>query len=141
MLPKISIPSSSAGGRALPRCRGRVLPPPSSARGWRAYAPAHALIAAPTGRARARAFLFDRRPAARESRRDLAGPQAARRGAVIYVSPLKALSADIHKNLAEPTEIERIREMGLPPVRVTAVRSGDTLKASGGDAAHARTSW
>ena len=48
---------------------------------------------------------------------------------VIYVSPLKALSADIHKNLAEPRrEIRRLaEEMGYPPVRITAaVRSGDT---------------
>jgi ATP-dependent Lhr-like helicase len=42
---------------------------------------------------------------------------------VIYVSPLKALSADIHKNLAVPR-----REIhALTPVRITAaVRSGDT---------------
>src|SRR6185436_4512466 len=51
---------------------------------------------------------------------------------VIYVSPLKALSADIHKNLAEPRrEIRRIaEESGCPPVRITAaVRSGDTPQA------------
>src|SRR3954465_4987392 len=42
---------------------------------------------------------------------------------VIYVSPLKALSADIHKNLAVPR-----REIhALSPVKITAaVRSGDT---------------
>jgi ATP-dependent Lhr-like helicase len=48
---------------------------------------------------------------------------------VVYVSPLKALSADIHKNLAEPRrEMRRIaEEMGSPPVGITAaVRSGDT---------------
>src|SRR5258708_5676837 len=48
---------------------------------------------------------------------------------VICVWPLKALSADIHKNLAEPRrEIRRIaEEMGFPAVGVTAaVRSGDT---------------
>ena len=46
-----------------------------------------------------------------------------------YVSPLKALSADIHKNLDEPLrEMRRIAgEMGFPPVRTTAaVRGGDT---------------
>jgi len=73
---------------------------------------------------------FDRRPAAQSLEGgDLAGPQAADEVASSHVSPLKALSADIHKNLAEPRrEIERIAgEMGLPPVRVTAaVRSGDT---------------
>src|SRR6185503_3318072 len=43
---------------------------------------------------------------------------------VIYVAPLKALSADIHKNLAEPRrEIHGL----LPGVKITAaVRSGDT---------------
>ncbi|MGH8726352.1 MAG: DEAD/DEAH box helicase, partial [Burkholderiales bacterium] len=42
---------------------------------------------------------------------------------VVYVSPLKALSADIHKNLAVPR-----REIhALAPVKITAaVRSGDT---------------
>ncbi|MDB5905266.1 MAG: ATP-dependent helicase, partial [Betaproteobacteria bacterium] len=51
---------------------------------------------------------------------------------VIYVSPLKALSADIHKNLAEPRrEIRTLGEdMGYGPVRITAaVRSGDTPQA------------
>jgi len=43
---------------------------------------------------------------------------------VIYVSPLKALSADIHKNLAEPRrEIHAL----APGIKITAaVRSGDT---------------
>src|SRR4030095_14227263 len=48
---------------------------------------------------------------------------------VVYVSPLKALSADIHKNLAEPRR--GIRELaeaqGIAAARVTAaVRTGDT---------------
>ncbi|MHB1170858.1 MAG: DEAD/DEAH box helicase, partial [Longimicrobiales bacterium] len=48
---------------------------------------------------------------------------------VVYVSPLKALSADIHRNLAEPRrEMREIaQQMGLPPLQLTAaVRSGDT---------------
>jgi ATP-dependent Lhr-like helicase len=40
---------------------------------------------------------------------------------VIYVSPLKALSADIHKNLAVPR-----REISSPIKVTAAVRSGDT---------------
>ena len=51
---------------------------------------------------------------------------------VIYVSPLKALSADIHKNLAEPRrEIRRLAEaagLGVPHL-TAAVRSGDTTAA------------
>ncbi|HET9651271.1 MAG TPA: DEAD/DEAH box helicase [Usitatibacter sp.] len=48
---------------------------------------------------------------------------------MIYVSPLKALSADIHKNLAEPRrEIRAMAEaMGYHGAKITAaVRSGDT---------------
>jgi ATP-dependent Lhr-like helicase len=51
---------------------------------------------------------------------------------VIYVSPLKALSADIHKNLAEPRrEIRALAEaMGYHGSKITAaVRSGDTPQA------------
>jgi len=51
---------------------------------------------------------------------------------VVYVSPLKALSADIHRNLAEPRrEIRRLaEEMGFGAPRITAaVRSGDTPAA------------
>jgi ATP-dependent Lhr-like helicase len=53
-------------------------------------------------------------------------PDAAR---VLYVSPLKALSNDIHRNLEAP--LSEIRELahregiGLPPIRVM-VRTGDT---------------
>src|SRR5467141_2267027 len=48
---------------------------------------------------------------------------------VVYVSPLKALSNDVQKNLAEPlTEIRaQMAEQGLPDVQVrTLVRTGDT---------------
>src|SRR4029079_7183587 len=48
---------------------------------------------------------------------------------VLYVSPLKALSADIHKNLSEPRRgLRRVaEELGLEAPRLTAaVRTGDT---------------
>jgi ATP-dependent Lhr-like helicase len=51
---------------------------------------------------------------------------------VLYVSPLKALSADIHQNLAEPRRgIRRLAEQaGLHAPRITAaVRTGDTTQA------------
>src|SRR5687768_9579062 len=51
---------------------------------------------------------------------------------VIYVSPLKALSADIHKNLAEPRLAIRkmAEESGLDAPRITAaVRTGDTTSS------------
>jgi len=63
---------------------------------------------------------------------------AARKGAladeteVVYISPLKALSNDIHKNLevplAEISEIAKRRGISLQPIR-TAVRTGDTPAA------------
>src|SRR5690349_376952 len=50
--------------------------------------------------------------------------------AVLYVSPLKALGNDIHKNLEIPlhgiTDLAERRGMALAGIR-TAVRSGDTL--------------
>jgi ATP-dependent Lhr-like helicase len=111
---------------------GRVLPPTEAQlEGWSAIRRGeHTLIAAPTGSGKTlAAFLTAMDALLRESleRGDL--PDEVR---VIYVSPLKALSADIHKNLAEPRrEIRRIaEESGYPPVRITAaVRSGDTPQA------------
>jgi ATP-dependent Lhr-like helicase len=102
-------------------------PTVAQVRGWEAIRSGeHTLIAAPTGSGKTfAAFLH----AIDELFREGLGaplPDAVR---VLYVSPLKALSADIHKNLAEPRrEIRRVADaMGLPPVRVTAaVRSGDT---------------
>src|ERR1700682_5464090 len=84
------------------------------------------LIAAPTGSGKTlAAFLTSIDRLFREgSEKDLSDEVR-----VIYVSPLKALSADIHKNLAEPRrEIRALAEsMGYPPVKITAaVRSGDT---------------
>jgi len=114
---------------------GAVLPPTEAQlEGWRAIrSGGHALIAAPTGSGKTlAAFLVSIDGLLRESLEggDLAGPAGLPDEVrVIYVSPLKALSADIHRNLAEPRrEIERIaRESGFPPVRITAaVRSGDT---------------
>ena len=109
---------------------GDVLPPTEAQlEGWRAIRSgrAHADRGADRLGQDARR-LPDRRidGLLRESLERAALPDEVR---VIYVSPLKALSADIHKNLAEPRrEIRRIaEEMGHPPVRITAaVRSGDT---------------
>src|SRR5438045_2905713 len=75
------------------------------------------LIAAPTGSGKTlAAFLTAIDELFTES---LAGdlPDEVR---VVYVSPLKALSADIHKNLAEPRrEIRQLAEAeGLPGSRI-----------------------
>src|SRR6188768_1943827 len=96
-------------------------PTPAQIEGWRAIRQGeHTLIAAPTGSGKTlAAFLTSIDQLFREGlEKDL--PDEVR---VIYVSPLKALSADIHKNLAIPR-----REIhALSPVKITAaVRSGDT---------------
>src|SRR5882672_9752951 len=110
----------------------RVLPPTEAqVEGWRAIrSGSHTLIAAPTGSGKTlAAFLTSIDQLLRESLENGGLPDEVR---VVYVSPLKALSSDIHKNLAEPRrEMERIaEEMGFPPVRITAaVRSGDTPQA------------
>src|SRR5215204_4863976 len=96
-------------------------------RGWESIrAGRHTLIAAPTGSGKTlAAFLIALDELLREG---VAGglPDQTR---ILYVSPLKALSTDIHKNLAEPrTAIAAIAaEMGLPAPSITsAVRTGDT---------------
>src|SRR5690606_24660693 len=103
-------------------------PTRAQARGWRSIRSGRdTLIAAPTGSGKTlAAFLHSIDGLLQEGRTNGALPDEVR---VIYVSPLKALSADIHKNLAEPRrEIRRLtQEMGLPEVRITAAtRSGDT---------------
>ena len=111
---------------------GRILPPTEAQlEGWRSIRSGrHTLIAAPTGSGKTlAAFLTSIDQLLRESLEAGELPDEVR---VVYVSPLKALSADIHKNLAEPRrEMRRIaEEMGFPPVGVTAaVRSGDTPQA------------
>src|ERR671931_1255655 len=96
-------------------------------RGWAAIRDGHhTLIAAPTGSGKTlAAFLTALDDLFREGiERPL--PDEVR---VVYVSPLKALSADIHKNLAEPRRgIRALSESaGLEAPRITAaVRTGDT---------------
>src|SRR5262252_7684275 len=86
----------------------------------------HTLIAAPTGSGKTlAAFLTALDELVREST-ETPLPDEVR---VVYVSPLKALSADIHKNLAEPRDgIHRLAAAeGMAPPRITAaVRTGDT---------------
>ncbi|MGE0703626.1 MAG: DEAD/DEAH box helicase [Vicinamibacterales bacterium] len=86
----------------------------------------HTLIAAPTGSGKTlAAFLTTLDDLLREG---LAGPLPDQ-ARVVYVSPLKALSTDIHRNLAEPRRgMRRIAgEAGFELPRITAaVRTGDT---------------
>ena len=96
-------------------------------RGWDAIqAGHHTLIAAPTGSGKTLAAFLTAIDALVCEGMASPLPDEVR---VVYVSPLKALSADIHKNLAEPRRALRRRaeEAGLDVPRITAaVRTGDT---------------
>jgi ATP-dependent Lhr-like helicase len=96
-------------------------------RGWEAIADGrHALLCAPTGSGKTlAAFLacLDRLVRAGLDGTLEEAPRA------VYVSPLKALSNDIHRNLQEPlreiAELAGARGILLPDIRV-ATRTGDT---------------
>ena len=102
-------------------------PTEAQALGWPAIAQGkHTLIAAPTGSGKTlAAFLLC---IDRLMRAGIQGelPDAAQ---VVYVSPLKALSNDIHRNLSQPLEeislLAKERGLMLPDIRI-AVRTGDT---------------
>ncbi|HJR17549.1 MAG TPA: DEAD/DEAH box helicase, partial [Gemmatimonadales bacterium] len=102
-------------------------PTPAQRRGWEAIREGrHTLIAAPTGSGKTLAAFLEELDRLFREGLESPLPDETR---VVYVSPLKALSADIHLNLAEPRrEIRRLaEETGLEPPRITAaIRSGDT---------------
>ena len=137
----------AAGCSRLPRCASMVIMPsplhpavagwfartfdaPTAAQeaAWPAIAAKrHVLIAAPTGSGKTlAAFLavIDELV-----RRGLAAGALTDETAVVYVSPLKALSNDIHRNLEAPLAGIRaeLELQGLPPLDIrTFVRTGDT---------------
>ena len=105
-------------------------PTPAQAGGWAAIAGGRdTLIAAPTGSGKTlAAFLW----AINELVTAAAEGRLADETAVVYVSPLKALGNDIHRNLTQPlAAIRRLADeegTPLPEIRM-AVRSGDTPAA------------
>src|SRR5688572_19590884 len=110
---------------------GDAEPTPAQVRGWEAIrAGQHTLIAAPTGSGKTlAAFLKAIDDLFREGLETGSLPDETR---VLYVSPLKALSSDIHRNLAEPRrELRALADaQGQQAPRITAaVRSGDTPQA------------
>jgi len=89
--------------------------------GWPAIAAGlHTLIAAPTGSGKTLAAFLSAIDSLFRLGRDL--PDCTR---VLYVSPLRALSNDVSKNLQAPLAEIRALDPGLPEVRVL-VRTGDT---------------
>ncbi len=123
-------------------------PTPAQAEAWPAIrAGRDVLIAAPTGSGKTLAAFL----AALDDlvRAGLAGelPDETR---VVYVSPLKALSNDIQRNLEAPLEgiAAELDALGLPRVEIRClVRSGDTPQQAPRSrhapacAAGRRTSW
>src|SRR6202140_3176515 len=102
-------------------------PTPGQLQGWRAIQSGrHTLIAAPTGSGKTlAAFLTALDDLFQEGLRAPLADEVR----VVYVSPLKALSTDIHKNLAVPRRgiASYAEAMGIDPPRMTAaVRTGDT---------------
>ena len=96
--------------------------------GWPEIRSGHdVLISAPTGSGKTlAAFLICLDNLVSLARQGVLQEQTS----VLYVSPLKALSNDIHKNLEIPLSeiaaLARLRGIPLLPIR-TAVRTGDTL--------------
>ena len=106
-------------------------PTPCQAKAWpEVRGGGHALIAAPTGSGKTlAAFLAVIDELAEEARRGVLD-DAVR---VVYVSPLKALSYDIERNLEAPLRgiAEWAERLGEPPVAIRAmVRTGDTPPAA-----------
>ena len=99
-------------------------PTPAQRDGWPAIRGGrHTLIAAPTGSGKTLAAflsaidsLFGR------------GAELPDATAVLYVSPLRALSNDVQKNLQGPLAEIRSSDPSLPEIRVL-VRTGDTPQA------------
>ncbi len=102
-------------------------PLPAQERAWAAIRERrHTLLAAPTGSGKTLAAFLN---AIDELLREGLEHGLENEVRVLYISPLKALSADIHKNLEEPLAAvrERAVQAGLPAVRIrSAVRTGDT---------------
>lgn len=112
-------------GRSFPA------PTPAQARAWPLIrAGQSTLVAAPTGSGKTlTAFLAAIDQLVQQG---LADGGLADRTSVLYVSPLKALSNDIHVNLEQPLAgiSAELQGLGLPALEIrTAVRTGDTPQA------------
>ncbi len=110
-------------------------PTPAQARGWvEILAGRDTLIAAPTGSGKTlAAFLAGIDAIVRRAERSEGEGEGQDRIDVLYVSPLKALSSDVQRNLDAPLAGIRqaAADLGLaPPAVRTALRTGDTTPAA-----------
>src|SRR5262249_45038452 len=110
--------------------RGLAAPHAAQSVAWPAIAAGqHVLIAAPTGSGKTLAAFLSAIDGL--VRRGVAG-DLNDETQVVYVSPLKALSNDIKRNLEVPLAGigEALREQGLPEIEIRAwVRTGDTTSS------------
>src|SRR5205809_3447443 len=126
------VPCMSTFHPIIARWFAETLGQPTAAqqKGWPAIASGrHTLIAAPTGSGKTLAAFLTTLDGLFQEGLRAPLPDEVR---VVYVSPLKALSADIHKNLALPRRgiAQRAGAMGIDPPRITAaVRTGDTSQS------------
>jgi ATP-dependent Lhr-like helicase len=103
-----------------------VAPTEVQEQGWREVAAGrHTLLTAPTGSGKTLAAFFwclDQLAAEPQ-------PNADRRCRVLYVSPLKALTVDVERNLRSPLSgiAHAAERLGLPPPDIAVgIRTGDT---------------
>src|SRR3989442_11062269 len=95
-------------------------PTPGQQQGWQAIGSGrHTLIAAPTGSGKTLAAFLTALDGLFQDGLRGPLPDEVR---VVYVSPLKALSADIHNNLPLPRRgiVQPAGAMGIDPPRITA---------------------
>lgn len=102
-------------------------PSPPQLKGWPAISSGkHTLILAPTGSGKTlAAFLWGINHVLEQSLREDLSTGVR----ILYISPLKALNNDIHRNLEEPLDgiLHQATRMGLTVPRISsAVRTGDT---------------
>jgi ATP-dependent Lhr-like helicase len=117
-----------AVARWFTNCFG--VPTPAQAAAWPAIAQlSHTLIAAPTGSGKTLAAFL---AAIDALVRQAAAGELPDQVQVVYVSPLKALSNDISRNLEQPLAgcLHELQNLGLPAPQIrSGVRTGDTPQA------------
>ncbi len=108
-------------------------PTPVQAAAWEAIASGeHALVIAPTGSGKTLAAFLHAIDALFREREQQETPEKATRTRILYISPVKALAADVQRNLQQPLEgvYQQRRARGAKDIALTiGMRSGDTPTA------------